>query len=132
MAATALAGSSTSPLTVMVTSAVQSSSSSSIDSTRPTGHVGDADAGLRHEVEHVEELHLDGVRVVADVGAAGQAQRGGAPEAAAAEQHHCRRGRGQPLCPPHHGATTAGSPGSALPPPPPPPPPPSSACRSSS
>ena len=74
MAATALAGSSTSRLTEMVTSAVQSSSSSSIDSTRPTGHVGDPDAGLRHQVEHVEELHLDGVRVVADVGATGQAR----------------------------------------------------------
>ena len=74
----------------MVTSAVQSSSIE-LDRLDPARRdVGDPDAGLRHQVEHVEELHLDGVRVVADVGAAGQAQRVGAPEAAAAEQHHRR------------------------------------------
>ena len=37
-------------------------------------HVVDLDRRLRHQVEHVAELDLDGVRVVPQVGAAGQRQ----------------------------------------------------------
>src|ERR1700704_5765867 len=38
----------------------------------PDGDVVDFDAGLRHQVEHIGELCGDPVRMVAEVGAAGQ------------------------------------------------------------
>ena len=59
-------------------------------------HVRDADGGLLDQVEHVEELDLDAVRVVADVGAAGQVERVGAPEAAPAEQQDAGGQGGDP------------------------------------
>ena len=97
-------------------------------------HVGDPDAGLRHQVEDVEELHLDRVRVVAGVGAARQAEGVGAAEPAAGEQQDAgsasgarpasaRRLTGHP--------GTGGRPATACRPAPPRPPPPSSACSSS-
>ena len=133
MPATALAGSSTSPLTVSVTTAVQSSSSS-IFSTRPTGTSATLTAGLRHQVQDVEELHLHGVRLVAEVGAAGQVERVGTAEAAAAEQQHAAasaaspRGRRVTVRRHRRESDAADRRRSA----PPPPPPPRSACRSSS
>ena len=50
------------------------------------GDVVDLDRRLRHQVEHVAELDLDGHRVVAEVGAAGQRQAVDG-EVAAAQQH---------------------------------------------
>ena len=98
--------------------------------------VGDPDAGLRHQVQDVEELDLHRVRVVAEVGAAGQVEGVRAAEAAAAEQQDA--GAPARRCAAAAGSrgprSTGGQADRARPPrrTAGPPPPPRSACRSSS